>query len=94
MEIIRVIILVRGIDNTIWPKVVFAIIYIKNLYLTQVLKSLISPAKIQDKDLLNKNFSNLYHFCILGLTIYIFFHKKKYILKSTKWDIKVLKKSS
>lgn len=47
---------------------------------------------MQNKDLLNKNPSNLYYLYVLSLTAYVFFYKEKYILKSAKWDTKALKR--
>lgn len=45
MEIVRAIILERGIENTLWPKLVLVMIYVKNHQLTEVLKNSISPIK-------------------------------------------------
>lgn len=84
MEMVRATILKEGINDTLWPKVVFAMIYIKNLRPTQALNKLINPAKIQDKDLTNKDFSNFYHLRVLRSIIYVFFCKKEGISKAAK----------
>lgn len=84
-------ILKDGIDDTLLLKVVFAIIYIKNLCSTWALKELISPIEIERKDLLNKKLPNLQHFYVFDLTVYVFFYEKEYILKSAKWDNRALK---
>lgn len=89
MEIVRVSIFERGMNDTFWPEVVLIIIYIKSLYSMQALKGLTSLNEIQDKNLSNKNLSNknllnLYHIRIFGLMVYVFPHKEKRILKSVK----------
>ncbi len=78
-------------DDTLWPKVVFAMTYIKNLHPTQALEGSISPAKIERKGLPNKDLLNLHHLRILGSTVYVFLHKEKRILKSAKWDSRAFK---
>ena len=87
MEIVRAIILERGLDNTLWLEIVLPMTHIKNLRPTQALERSISPAEMQDKD-----FPNLHHLRILGSTVYIFLHKKEWTLKSAKWDTRALKK--
>lgn len=81
---VRITILEGGKDNTLWPEVVFAISYIKNLYLIQALERSISPTEIQDKDFPNKDLSNLYHLHVISLTVYVFLHEKECILKLDK----------
>lgn len=91
IEIVRVIILEEKMNNTLLREIVLAITHIKNLRSMRVLERSISPAKIQNKDFSNKNLPNFHHFCILNLIVYIFFYKKKCILKSAKWDTRALK---
>lgn len=46
---------------------------------------------MQDEDLLNKDFPNLYHLRILESIVHVFFHKEKHTLKLAKWDTRALK---
>lgn len=87
INIMRATILEWGIDNILWPKIVLTMTYIKNFRLTQALKEFISPIRIQNQAALD-----LYHLCILGSNVYIFFHKKKHSLKSAKWEAHTLKR--
>ncbi len=91
MEMVRATILEGGIDDTLWPKVVLVMTHIKNLCPTQALEKLISLAKMEGKDLPNKELPNLHHFRVLGSTVYMFLHKEERTLKSAKWDAGVLK---
>lgn len=91
MEMVRATILEKGINDTFWLEVVLAMTHINNLWPTWALKGSISPVKIQDKDHLNKDLSNLHYLRILGSTVYIFLHEEKHILKLAKWDARALK---
>lgn len=84
MDMIRATILEGGLDDIFWPKIVLAMIYIKNLRPMQVLKRSISPVKMKDTDLSNKDLSNLQYLYVLGLTVYVFLYKEKRILKLAK----------
>lgn len=46
IDILKTIILEREIDNIFWPKIVLAIIHIKNLKLIQTLKKFVSLIKM------------------------------------------------
>lgn len=70
----------------LWPEIILAMIYIKNLRPTQVLERFISSIKMQ-----NQAISDLHHLCILGSNVYIFLYKKERSLKSAKWKARVLK---
>lgn len=80
-------ILKGGIEDTLWPEIVPAMIYIKNFQPTRVLEEFISPMKKQDDTL-----SSVQHLRILGSNIYIFFQEKKHTLKLAKWANRTLKK--
>lgn len=77
------IILEEEIDDIIWPEIVLDMTFIKNLRSIGILEEFISPIEIK-----NQAIPDLYHFCILGSNIYIFFHKKKRSLKSAKWEVR------
>ncbi len=91
MEMVRATILKRGIDDTLWPEVVLVITHIKNLRPMRALERSLSPAKMEGKDLPNKDLPNFYHLRILSSTVYVFLHKEERTLKSAKWDAKTLK---
>lgn len=86
MDIVRATILERGIDDTLWPKIMLAMTYIKNLWPTWELKGNISPIEIQNKVL--PDFQQL---CILGSNIYVFLHEEEKSLKLAKWKARALK---
>lgn len=73
------------IDNSFWPKVILAMIYIKNIRLTKALQGL-SPYQELFKTLLN-----LAHLQVLGSTVYVLIHKVEQELKSEKFVPRVLK---
>lgn len=91
IEMIKALILEGRIDDTFWLEIILAMTYIKNLQPIRALEGSITPVKMQDKDLLNKDLPNLHHFRILRSSVYVFLHKKERILKSAKWDIRALK---
>lgn len=79
MDMVRATILEGGIDNTLWPKIVLAITYIKNLRPTQALEGNISPIEMR-----NQALPDFQHLCILGFNVYVFLHKEEQSLKSAK----------
>lgn len=81
MEMMRVTIWERGIDDIFWPEIVLARTHIKNLRPIQVLENSINPIKMQ-----NQVPPDLHHLCIFGINIYVFFHEEEQSLKSAKWE--------
>lgn len=86
---VRATIWEKGINDILWPEVILTMTHIKNLRPTQALKRSISTAEMQNN---SKVFSKLYHLYIFGSTVYIFFYKEKYTLKSAKWDTRAFKR--
>ena len=78
MEQVRSTIIVEGIPNKLWPKVLLAITHISNLLLIIALDSR-SFFEASTKFL-----SKLDHLHILGSTVYVFIHKEEKKAKSTK----------
>ena len=76
---VRATILEGGIDDTLWPEIVLAITYIKNLQPTRALKGSINLIEIQ-----NQAFPDLHHLRILGSNVYIFLYEEEESLKSAK----------
>lgn len=76
---VRVTIVEGRIDDIEQTEVVLIMIHIKNLQLTRALEEFISPIKKQDNV-----FYSLQHLYVLDLTVYVFLHKEKRILKSAK----------
>lgn len=86
MEMVQATILEQGIEDMLWPEVVLAMTYVKNLWQTQVLEKSINLIKKQDNTLFSLQYPH-----VLGSTIYVFLHKKEHVLKSAKWDVRALK---
>lgn len=71
---------------TLWPEIVLAMAYIKNLRPTRALEGYISPIEMQ-----NQALPDLHHLRILGSNVYVFLHKEEQSLKSAKWEARALK---
>lgn len=80
-------ILGRGMKNTLWPEVVLAMTYVKNLQPTQAFEHSIILIEKEDNI-----FPNLKHFRIWGLTVIVLLYEEEHTLKSAKWDAKASKK--
>lgn len=78
MDMTRATILERNINNDLWPKLIFAMTYVKNNGLTRAVQNL-SPHEAYTYELPNLSF-----FQILGFTVYIFLHEEEQTLKSKK----------
>lgn len=83
----KVTILVSNINNNLQPKLILAIMYIKNIKLKFFLWN-INPYKVYFYIL-----SNLINLLILSFTIYIFLYKKKCLIKFKKQVLQILKKT-
>ncbi len=83
---VRATILEGGIDDTLWPEIVLAMTYIKNLRPTRALEGFISPIEMQNQAILD-----LHHLRIFGSNVSVFFHKEKRSLKSAKWEAHALR---
>lgn len=80
IDITRVTILKENIKYKLWLELVLTMIYIKTSYPIKVLANNLTSHKAhfcEKPDLL--------HVQILGLTIYILFHKEEHTMKSEKW---------
>lgn len=86
LDMTRVTILKRNIDNKLYPELMLAMTYVKNNWPIRALKNCISPHKAYTKKV-----SNLAYFWILGSTVYILIYKKERLMKSKKWAPKALK---
>lgn len=87
MDIVRATILEVGIDDTVWPEIVLAMTYVKNLQPTCAVEGNISPTEMQ-----NQALPDVQHLYILSSNIYVFLHKEKQSLKSAKWEARTFKK--
>lgn len=87
MDMTRVTILDRNIDDKFWPELILAIIYVKNRRPIKVLQSL-SPHKSLTQDYLN-----IFHLRILGSSVYVFLHKEEQSLKLEKQVLRALKRT-
>lgn len=85
MDIIRVIILEKNIDDDLWPELILAITYVKNNWPTRAVQNL-TPHEAYTHKL-----PNLSHLQVLDSTIYVFLYQKEWMLNLEKWAPKVLK---
>ncbi len=69
---VRATIFEGGMDDPLGPKIVLAMIPIKNLLPTRAMKGFISPIEMQ-----NQAIPDLHHLRILGSNVYVFLHEKK-----------------
>ena len=86
MDMVCTTILYVNIDDDLWPKIILAIIYIKNIKLISLLK---------DRNLYNIYFNKvptLSYLQVLGFIVYVFIYKEKQNLKSEKFEVWALKK--
>ena len=86
IDMTRTIILEGNINDDLWPKLVLAMIYIKNSQPTRALENTI-PHKAHFY-----NQPNLAHLWILGSTMYVLIHEEECSMKSEKWASQALKK--
>ncbi len=87
MDMMRATIVESGIDDNLWPEIVLAMTYIKNLQPTRALKGLISLIEMP-----NQALPDLHHLRILGYNIYVFLHKEKQSLKSANKEARALRR--
>lgn len=73
MDMTRATILEGNIDDELWPEIILAMTYIKNNCPTKALPSNTTPYKAQSQ----KNTTDVSHLCVLGSTVYVFFHKEE-----------------
>lgn len=86
MDLVRATILEGGIDDTLWPGIVLAMTYIKNLRPTRALEGFISPIEMQTQAI-----PDLHHLRILDSNVHVFLHEEKQSLKSAKWEARALR---
>lgn len=85
IDMARVLIIKKEIDDTFWSEVILAMTYIKNIRPITALK---------DLSLYQKLFNippDLTHLQVLGSTIYVLIHKEEQDLKSEKFVLQVMK---
>ena len=86
MHMTRAIILEGNINDELWPELVLAMTYIKNIRPTRALANNISPHKAYFYKQLD-----LSHLQILGSTVYVLLHKEERSIKLEKWAPQALK---
>lgn len=86
MDMTCATILEGNIDDNLWPKILLAMINIKNNRPTKALSNNITSQEAQ-----NKEISNLSYLRILGSTIYVFLHEEERSRKFEKWAPRALK---
>lgn len=77
-------ILERNLDDDLWPEVILAMTYVKNVRPTKALNGK-NPYYAPNNDN-----PNIEHLQILGSTVYVFLHEEKRALKSKKWKPRAL----
>lgn len=78
-------ILKGNIEDDLWPELILAVTYIKNNWPTKALQNLSSY------ELYTHKLPDPSHLQVLGLTVYVFLHKKEQMLKLEKWAPRALK---
>lgn len=86
IDMTRVIIFEKNIDNNLWPELVLTMTYVKNSWLIKTLQNLSSYKAF------TWNHSNILHLWVLGSTVYVFLHKEEQLLKLEKCVPKALKR--
>lgn len=80
MDMTRATILEGNLNDELWPEIILAMTYVKNVRPTRALQGN-NPYQVQHQ----KN-PDISHLWILGSTVYVFFiHEKERTLKSEKW---------
>lgn len=86
MDMARATILEGNLSDDLWPEVILAMTYIKNLRPTKALENNNTPYNAQYKE-----DPDISHLRILGSTVYVFLHKEERELKSEKWKPRALR---
>lgn len=87
MDMIWVTVLEGNHDANLWPKVILAMTYIKNVQSIKALEGN-NPYSVQN----NTNL-DIEYLQVLSSTIYVFFHKEEQALKSEKWQLEALRET-
>lgn len=86
MDMTRATILEGNLCDDLWPEIVLAMTYIKNIRPTKALEGNSSPYYAQhQKD------PDINHLRILGSTVYVLLHEEERDLKSEKWKARALR---
>lgn len=85
MDMARATILDGNIDDDLWPEIILAMTYVKNVRPT---------SSLEDKNPHEVHFNKapeLSHLRVLGSTVYVFIHEEERNLKSEKFEARALK---
>ncbi len=85
MDMTKVTILEGNPDDELWPEIVLAMTYVKNLRPTKALNGDNSYHTQQ------KSQSDIQHLQILGSIVYVLLHREEQTLKSEKWNPQALR---
>ncbi len=85
MDMTRATILEGSLDDDLWPEVILAITYVKNVWPTKTFDWNNPYSAQHDAN------SDIQHLRILGSTVYVFLHEEKRTLKSEKWEPRALR---
>lgn len=86
MDMARLTILEGNLSVNLWPEVILAMTYIKNLRPTKALENNNTPYNAQ-----YKKDPDISHLRILGSTVYVFLHEEDRELKLEKWKPRALR---
>ena len=79
MDMARATILERNLNDDLWPEVILAMTYIKNLRPSKALENNNTPFNAQYQEN-----PDIHHLRILGSIVYVFLHEEERGLKSEK----------
>lgn len=85
MDMARATILEGNIQDDLWPEIILAMTYVKNIRPTKALEGNNTPHYAQHQE--NLDISNLR---VLGSTVYVFLHEEERELKAEKWKLRAL----
>ena len=86
MDMARATILERNLNDDLWPEVILAMTYIKNLRPSKALENDNTPFNAQYQEN-----PDIRHLRILRFTVYVFLHEEERELKSEKWKPRALR---
>ncbi len=84
MDMTRATILEGSLDDELWPEVVLAMTYVKNVRPTKALGGDSPYHALQAIQ------PDIQHLRVLGSTVYVFLHEEERDLKSEKWNPRAL----